>query len=186
MIFERQWCHIAWSLNLVKTTSSLNLWTCARCTARSTIFCWWLLFRDWSLLRVEKRKKEKKRKKKNSCSLSFSFDVIFSRSISRSVDASFLFDFFDRWSRDLNIDYREKIKEQMTWSRWKRFAEERSDYLIDDWVVRINIFDLLTNLATCAFRKILQNDRRDLKEKIFTRDRNKVSKRYSRDASFMI
>jgi hypothetical protein len=62
----------------------------------------------------------------------------------------------------------------MTWSRWERIIVKWSDYLIDNEIVRVNIFSLLTNLASCAFEEILQSDRRDLKEKILIEEWDKV------------
>ncbi len=58
------------------------------------------------------------------------------------------------------------------------FAVKRSDYLINDEIVRINVSDLLTNFTTNTFEEILQNDRCDLRKKIFIEKRwNKVRKR---------
>jgi hypothetical protein len=61
--------------------------------------------------------------------------------------------------------------------RWKRVVEEWSYYLIDDEIVWINVFDLLTSFATCAFEEVQQSDR-DLKEKILVEERwNRVDER---------
>jgi hypothetical protein len=60
----------------------------------------------------------------------------------------------------------------MIWhSDWERIAEEWSDYLISDWIVRIDIFDLLTNFTTNAFEEDLQSDRCDLKKNIIDEER---------------
>ncbi len=108
----------------------------------------------------------KKKKKKNSCSQCFSFNVIFSKSISRFIDALFLFNFLNRWCRDLCVDCRKKIKKQIIKCfRSKRVVVKWFYYLIDNEIIWINVFDLLTNFTMCAFKKVLQNDR-DLKEEI--------------------
>ncbi len=58
--------------------------------------------------------------------------------------------------------------------RQANFVVERFDYLINDEIVRINVFDLLTSFTTNTFEKILQSDRCDLKKKIL------IEKRWSR------
>jgi hypothetical protein len=66
---------------------------------------------------------------------------------------------------------KKKIKKQMIECfRQKRVVEEWFYYLIDDEIVRVNVFDLLTNFTTCAFERFLQNDR-NLKKKIFVEKR---------------
>ncbi len=61
--------------------------------------------------------------------------------------------------------------------RRENVIEKRSYYLIDDEVVRIDVFDLLTNFTTCAFEKILQSEK-ELREKILVEERwNDVDER---------
>ncbi len=117
-------------------------------------------------------------KEKNWCSRNVFFDVAFSRSISKFVDVTSLFDFSDRWCRSLYADCRRKIKKQMIECfRRERVVEKWSYYLINDEIVRINVFDLLTSFTTCAFEKVLQNDR-ELKKKILVEERwNDVDER---------
>ncbi len=152
-ISEWRWCQIASRLSFANTWSWSCSCFCARCIEEWVAFDWRTWF--WDRLR------------KNSWRTWNVFVcVIFSRSISRSDDVASLLKFSDRWCRDLNADYCEKIKEQITWySRWERIAEEWSDYLIDDEIVRVDVSDLLTNFTTCAIEKVLQNDRDDLKKK---------------------
>jgi hypothetical protein len=43
-------------------------------------------------------------------------------------------------------------------------------------MIRIYIYNLLTNFATCALKETLQSDCCDLKEKILIKERDKVDK----------
>jgi hypothetical protein len=69
----------------------------------------------------------------------------------------------DREASDLTFSLRAR--------RWRMIW--LSDYLIDNWVVRVDISDLLTNFTTCAFERDLQSDRCDcdLREKILDEER---------------
>ncbi len=138
--------------------SSLYSWICAHCIAEWIIFCWCLSFENCLKMR------------KNSWSWNVSFDIVFSRSISESVDVASLSDFSDRWCWDLYADCEEIEKQMIECFRWERVVEEWSYYLINDEIVRIDVFDLLTNFATCAFERVLQSDR-DLKKKILVEER---------------
>jgi hypothetical protein len=51
-----------------------------------------------------------------------------------------------------------------------RIVIKRLNYLIDDWVIQICIFNLLTSFTTYSFKKILQSDHCDLKKKFLQND----------------
>jgi hypothetical protein len=53
--------------------------------------------------------------------------------------------------------------------RRKHVVEEWSYYLINNEIVRVNVFDLMTSFTTCVFEKVLQNNR-NLREKILVEE----------------